>query len=96
MKMMWNEMGDWSGWSWLWPLHLVIPIVIIACAVSGRLDGQCGLARTPADCSSPKVSSTDAAAPNWPDWTMVVPAPNLAKVIDFLLLQLAKLATTNM
>jgi putative membrane protein len=34
MKMMWNGMGDWFGWSWLWPLHLVIPLVLLAVIVA--------------------------------------------------------------
>jgi putative membrane protein len=35
--MMWNGMGDWSGWGWLWPLHLVIPLVLLALIVAAGL-----------------------------------------------------------
>jgi hypothetical protein len=37
----------------------------------------------------------EQSADNCSDWTMVMPALNLAKVINFLLLRLAKLANTN-
>lgn len=33
--MMWDGMGDWSGWGWLWPLHLVIPLVLLALIIAG-------------------------------------------------------------
>ncbi len=35
--MMWNGMGDWSGWGWLWPLHLIIPLVLLALIVAAGL-----------------------------------------------------------
>lgn len=35
--MMWNGMGDWSVWGWLWPLHLVIPLVLLALILAAGL-----------------------------------------------------------
>jgi putative membrane protein len=35
--MMWNGMGEWFGWSWLWPLHLVIPLVLLAVIVAASV-----------------------------------------------------------
>ena len=32
--MMWNGMGDWSGWGWLWP---IIPLVLLALIVAAGL-----------------------------------------------------------
>ena len=30
---MWNGpygmMGDWGGWGWFWPFHLIFPLVVL-------------------------------------------------------------------
>src|SRR5581483_10687674 len=38
LAMMWNGpfgmMGDWDGWTWFWPIHFIIPLLLLSIIVA--------------------------------------------------------------